>query len=69
MPKLKTRKSASTRFRVTGTGKLLRMKGPRGHFRRRKPANMKRQLSRKTAVAPSDSGRVRRMLGTGARKR
>ncbi len=68
MPKLKTRKSAATRFKVTGTGKVMRMKGPSGHFRRRKSASMKRQLSRKTEVAPGDLGKVRRMLGLGVGK-
>ena len=36
MPKLKTHKGASARFKISGTGKLLRMKGHRSHLRRKK---------------------------------
>ncbi len=42
MPKLKTHKGAKSRFKVTGTGKLLRMKGLRSHLRRKKPTKVKR---------------------------
>ena len=41
MPKMKTHKGAQKRFRVTGTGKVLRMKGYRGHNKMKKK---KRQL-------------------------
>jgi large subunit ribosomal protein L35 len=33
--KLKTHKATSKRFRLTGTGKLLRTKGGKSHLRRR----------------------------------
>lgn len=67
MPKLKTHKGAATRFRVTGTGKLLRMKGHRSHLRRKKPASVRRLYSRKLAVSQGDAKRVRRLLGSGLR--
>ena len=28
MPKLKTHKGAKSRFKITGTGKIMRIKGP-----------------------------------------
>ncbi|MCK4489116.1 MAG: 50S ribosomal protein L35 [Anaerolineales bacterium] len=33
---MKTHKATAKRFRVTGSGKIMRMKGHHGHFRRRK---------------------------------
>ncbi len=41
MPKLKTHKSTSKRFRVTGGGKLMRTRQGKSHFRRKKPARRK----------------------------
>ena len=40
--KLKTHKATSKRFRLTGTGKLVRTKGGKSHFRRRTSARTKR---------------------------
>ena len=62
MPKLKTRKSASSRFRKTGSGKLIRMKGRRNTHRHTKPANVRRLYSRKLPVSRGDAKRLRRML-------
>ena len=62
MPKLKTHKGAAARFHVTGTGKLRRMKGLRGHMRRKKPGNVKRQYSRKLEVSPGDAARIKRLI-------
>ncbi|MBN1260868.1 MAG: 50S ribosomal protein L35 [Anaerolineae bacterium] len=44
MPKIKTHKSTSKRFRVSqgGKGKLMRSKQGKSHFRRRKPARVRR---------------------------
>jgi large subunit ribosomal protein L35 len=36
MPKLKTHKGASKRFRITKNGKLMRMRSGRSHLRRKK---------------------------------
>ena len=63
MPKLKTHKGAAARFRVTGTGKLLRMKGHRSHLRRKKPASVKRQYSDKLPVSAADAPRIRKLIG------
>jgi large subunit ribosomal protein L35 len=42
--KLKTHKATSKRFRLTGSGKLMRTKGGKSHLRRRRSARAKRQL-------------------------
>lgn len=43
--KLKTHKATSKRFRLTGSGKLVRTKGGKSHFRRRTSKRTKVQLS------------------------
>ena len=48
--KLKTYKAAAKRFRMTGTGKIVRTKGGKSHLRRRKSARSKRMLSRMLVV-------------------
>ena len=42
--KIKTHKATAKRFRVTGSGKLVRTKGGKSHFRRRTSKRAKRQL-------------------------
>ena len=43
--KLKTHKATSKRFRLTGTGKLMRTKGGKSHLRRRTSKRAKAMLS------------------------
>jgi large subunit ribosomal protein L35 len=43
--KLKTHKATSKRFRLTGSGKLMRTKGGKSHLRRRTSKRTKAQLS------------------------
>jgi large subunit ribosomal protein L35 len=65
MPKLKTHKGAAARFRITGTGKLRRMKGHRSHLRRKKPASTKRLYGQKLPVAKADEKTIRKLLPNG----
>ena len=48
--KLKTHKATAKRFRVTGTGKLMRTKGGKSHLRRRTPKRTKRQFAKMLPV-------------------
>ena len=48
--KLKTHKATSKRFRLTGSGKLVRTKGGKSHFRRRTSSRTKRLLSKMIPV-------------------
>jgi large subunit ribosomal protein L35 len=60
--KLKTYKAAAKRFRVTGTGKIMRTKGGKSHLRRRKSARTKAQFMEMLEVtAPGDRRRIKRM--------
>ncbi len=62
MPKLKTHKGAASRFHITGTGKLLRAKCGKSHFRRRKAPRVKRLYDEMIAVSSADVKRVKRLL-------
>ncbi|MCC6936434.1 MAG: 50S ribosomal protein L35, partial [Thermomicrobiales bacterium] len=46
MPKMKTNKGAARRFKITGSGKIMRAKGMKSHFRRRKAPRTKRAFDR-----------------------
>lgn len=59
--KLKTYKAAAKRFRMTGTGKIMRTKGGKSHLRRRTPKRVRRQLSGMLEVSRSDRKRIMRM--------
>jgi len=62
MPKLKTHKGAAARFHVTGTGKLMRMKGGSSHLRRKKAYRAKTLYDAKLVVNKADLGRLRRVM-------
>ena len=60
--KLKTHKATAKRFKVTGSGKLVRSTGPKSHLRRRKSARTKARLADMVAVeSPKIVERVRRL--------
>jgi large subunit ribosomal protein L35 len=62
MPKLKTHKGAKARFKFSGGGKALRMKGMRSHFRRRKSKRSRRMFGDTVSVSKADVSRLRRLL-------
>ena len=60
--KIKTYKAAAKRFRMTGTGKIVRTKGGKSHLRRRRSSRVKRQLDKMLVVtAKGDRKRIMRM--------
>ncbi len=65
MPKLKTHKGAKTRFHITGTGKILRTKGPKSHLRRNKAKRVRHLFDKKVALSPSDTKRIKRLIPLG----
>jgi large subunit ribosomal protein L35 len=62
MPKLKTRKSAAKRFKLTGTGKIKRRKAFLRHILTKKNTKKKRQLGQDVILAPSNVKTVTRMI-------
>lgn len=65
MPKMKTNKSAKRRFKVTGTGKIMRTKGMKSHLRRKKSKRVSRQFDKMLPVHPADRQRVQRAIPYG----
>jgi large subunit ribosomal protein L35 len=50
---------------MTGTGKIVRMKGHRSHLRRKKTARAKRLFAKKLEVSRSDVRMLKRALPYG----
>lgn len=67
MPKLKTHKGAKSRFHVTGSGKIMRVKGPKSHLRRRKAKRVKGLFDKTIELHPRDRNRVKRLIPYGAK--
>jgi len=67
MPKLKTHKGAKSRFHVTGTGKIMRTRGPKSHLRSQKAKRVKRQFDEMIELNPSDRKRIKRLIPYGVR--
>ena len=60
--KLKTHKATAKRFRLTGSGTLVRTKGNKSHLRRKKSARSKRQFTKMLPVeAKGIAKRVNRL--------
>jgi len=57
--KLKTHKATSKRFRLTGSGKLVRTKGGKSHFRRRTSKRTKALLD--SMIIVKGSGLIKRI--------
>jgi len=62
MFKLKTRKAALKRYKITGKGNLLRRHAYKGHLLMKKSNVQKRRLSQKICVTKSDSKSIKLML-------
>ena len=63
MPKNKTHSGAKKRFRVTGSGRLMREQANKRHLLEVKSSRRKRRLSRDQPVAPADVRQVKKLLG------
>ena len=63
MPKNKTHSGSSKRFRVTGTGKIMRRQANRNHLLEHKSSRRTRRLDGYVPLTGADRGRIRRLLG------
>jgi large subunit ribosomal protein L35 len=63
MPKMKTHRGAAKRFRVTGTGKLMRRRAFRVKHLVRKPSTRMRRLANEVELTGGDRDKARRLLG------
>ncbi len=62
MPKMKTRKSASKRYRVTGTGKVIFKKQGLRHILTKKSTKRKRNLRHAGILSKAEVSKVQKML-------
>lgn len=62
MNKRKTKKSAAKRFKLTGTGKLMRRRSHARHILTKKARKRVRKLTTPAMVSKSDRARVKKML-------
>jgi large subunit ribosomal protein L35 len=60
--KQKTSKSAAKRFKVTGTGKIMRRRSHARHILTKKPRKRVRKLVDSVLVSKADKAHVKRML-------
>jgi large subunit ribosomal protein L35 len=63
MPKNKTHSGTKKRFRITGSGKVMRQQAGHVHKFHEKTPQKARRLSRDVLVSPADTKRVKRLLG------
>jgi large subunit ribosomal protein L35 len=62
MPKLKTHKGAAKRFKVTGTGKVVRRHSFARHILTSKSPARKRRLGRSVVADKTNQAELKRML-------
>lgn len=62
MPKVKTHKGSSKRFKVTGTGKVMASKQHRRHNLESKSNARKRRLRKADELSKADSERISKLL-------
>ena len=63
MPKQKTHSGAKKRFRVTGSGKIMRRQAGKMHLNEHKPTKRTRRLSGDVVVSSADVKTARKLLG------
>ena len=63
MPKMKTHRGAAKRFKITGSGKVMRQRAGRRHLLEHKPSTLTRRLEGKVEMAPADAKKIKKLLG------
>ncbi len=62
MPKMKTKSAAKKRFKVTGTGKLKRMKAYKSHILTKKSTKRKRNLRKGIMTDATNAQNMKKIL-------
>jgi large subunit ribosomal protein L35 len=62
MPKQKTKSAARKRFKLTGRGRVKRMRANKSHILTKKHPKRKRRLRHATLVSPAEERRIKRLL-------
>lgn len=63
MPKNKTHSGAKKRFRVSGSGKLMRERANKRHLLESKASKRTRRLSVDVQLSPADAKKAKKLLG------
>jgi large subunit ribosomal protein L35 len=63
MPKMKTHSGTNKRFRLTGSGKIMRRRANTNHLLEHKSSRVTRRLAREVTLAPSDVKEIKKLLG------
>jgi large subunit ribosomal protein L35 len=63
MPKMKTHSGTAKRFKLTGTGKVMRRRAGKNHLLEHKSSRVTRRLAGPKEVAPSDVRSIKKLLG------
>ncbi|KQQ26453.1 MULTISPECIES: 50S ribosomal protein L35 [unclassified Frondihabitans] len=63
MPKMKTHSGSKKRFKVTGTGKLMKQQAGMRHNLEVKSAKRKARLNQDQVLAPADAKVIKKLLG------
>ena len=59
---MKTKRAAAKRFKVTGSGKIMRMKAYKSHILTKKSTKRKRNLRKATEVDQTNVNSMKRLL-------
>lgn len=62
MPKNKTKKALTKRFRVTPKGKVMHSCAGKSHLQSTKPSNRRRRLRKKTTMSKRDAQKARNIM-------
>lgn len=62
MPKMKTNRAAAKRFKVTGTGKIVRNKAYKSHILTKKSQKRKRNLRKSTVLDETNVKNMKKIL-------
>lgn len=62
MPKIKTKKTVSKRFKLTKKGKIKKITGGQNHFNARESGKTRRNKRRDTQIAKADHKTIRRSM-------
>ncbi|MDE9367458.1 50S ribosomal protein L35 [Luteipulveratus sp. YIM 133132] len=63
MPKMKSHSGAKKRFRVTGSGKIMRERARHVHKFQERTSSQARRLANDVVVAPADTKKIKKLLG------
>ena len=63
MPKQKTHSGAKKRFKITGSGKVMKQQAGMRHNLEVKSGKRKRRLNQEEVLAPQDAKVIKKLLG------